>query len=153
MSSIVFLCSNTKFEWRPIITVWLRPFLMFAREPIVLWLSLLSGFSDSLIFTFLQAYTPVYQQWGFGDVRLGLCFVTWVRSNSFTWPWLILNSIIVGYVIAYLSFLPWIYKHTKIRKRDPYALQPESRLYWLLWSKSSDMPRWASTDIFLQLPH
>ncbi|KUL89429.1 hypothetical protein ZTR_04459 [Talaromyces verruculosus] len=109
---------NTKFEWRPIITVWLRPFLMFAREPIVLWLSLLSGFSDSLIFTFLQAYTPVYQQWGFGDVRIGLCFVT----------------IIVGYVIAYLSFLPWIYKHTKIRKRDPDALQPESRLYWLLWT-------------------
>lgn len=67
---------NTKFEWKPIITVWLRPFLMFVREPIVLWLSLLSGFSDSLIFTFLQAYTPVYQQWGFGDVRIGLSFVT-----------------------------------------------------------------------------
>jgi len=40
-----------------------------------LWLSLLSGFSDALIFTFLQAYTPVYEQWGFGDVRTGLAFI------------------------------------------------------------------------------
>lgn len=50
--------------------------------------------------------------------------------------WLTFNSIIIGYGIAYVSFLPWIHKHTKIRKRDPDALQPESRLYWLLWSKS-----------------
>jgi MFS family permease len=66
---------NRKFSMKPILTVWLRPFLMFVREPIVLWLSLLSGFSDALIFTFLQAYTPVYGQWGFGDVRTGLAFV------------------------------------------------------------------------------
>lgn len=66
---------NTKFSMKPVLIVWLRPFLMFVREPIVLWLSLLSGFSDALIFTFLQAYTPVYGQWGFGDVRTGLAFV------------------------------------------------------------------------------
>ena len=62
-------------------------------------------------------------------------------------PRLTLNRIIVGYVIAYLSFLPWIYKHTKIRERDPDALQPESRLYWLLWSKSWNISWRSSTDI------
>ncbi|KKA17187.1 hypothetical protein T310_9122, partial [Rasamsonia emersonii CBS 393.64] len=43
--------------------------------------------------------------------------------------------IIIGYVISYVSFLPWIYRHTKIRKRDPDALLPEARLYWLLFSE------------------
>jgi hypothetical protein len=38
--------------------VWARPFYMLLREPIVLCLSLLSGFSDALIFTFLES---VYQ--------------------------------------------------------------------------------------------
>lgn len=70
------------FSMKPILTVWLRPFLMFIREPIVLWLSLLSGFSDALIFTFLQAYTPVYKQWGFGNVRTGLAFIPYVVYPS-----------------------------------------------------------------------
>lgn len=34
-------------------------------EPIVLCLSLLSGFSDALIFTFLDAFGAVFGQWGF----------------------------------------------------------------------------------------
>jgi MFS family permease len=63
------------FSLKPILIVWARPFVMFVREPIVLWLSLLSGFSDALIFTFLQSYKPVYKQWGFGSVRIGLAFV------------------------------------------------------------------------------
>ncbi|KAL1982574.1 hypothetical protein VTN96DRAFT_1160 [Rasamsonia emersonii] len=106
------------FSMRPILVIWARPFIMFVREPIVLWLSLLSGFSDALIFTFLQSYKPVYKQWGFGPVRIGLAFI----------------PIIIGYVISYVSFLPWIYRHTKIRKRDPDALLPEARLYWLLFT-------------------
>lgn len=48
---------------------------MFFTEPIVLWLSLLSGFSDALIFTFLQSFTPVYKQWGFGTLGVGLAFI------------------------------------------------------------------------------
>jgi hypothetical protein len=43
----------------------------------------------------------------------------------------------VGYFLAYFSFIPWIYRHCKIREKDPDALQPEARLYWLLWSKYS----------------
>jgi MFS transporter len=56
-------------------TIWYRPFYMFFTEPIVLWLSLLSGFSDSLIFTFLQSFQPVYKQWGFGTIQIGLAFL------------------------------------------------------------------------------
>ena len=52
-----------------------RPFYMFFTEPIVLWLSLLSGFSDALIFTFLQSFTFVYEQWGFGVIGVSLAFI------------------------------------------------------------------------------
>ncbi|KAN0083843.1 Major facilitator superfamily domain containing protein [Elaphomyces granulatus] len=103
---------------REIMFIWARPFLMFVREPIVRWLSILSGFSDALIFTFLSSYRPVYKQWGFGSVRIGLAFI----------------PIVIGYIVAYLSFLPWIHKHRQVRKKDPDALQPEARLYWLLWT-------------------
>jgi hypothetical protein len=48
---------------------------MFFTEPIVLWLSLLSGFSDALIFTFLQSFQPVYEQWGFGTIGISLAFI------------------------------------------------------------------------------
>ncbi|MCJ1285897.1 hypothetical protein MMC26_005239 [Xylographa opegraphella] len=106
-----------RFSAKEIVTVWVRPFEMFIREPIVLCLSLLSGFSDALIFTFIESYQPVYEQWGFGTVQLGLAFI----------------PLLIGYFICYLSFFPFIRRHTQIRKKDPDALQPEARLYWLLW--------------------
>jgi MFS family permease len=56
-------------------TIWARPFSMFFREPIVLFLSLLSGFSDALIFTFLESFQPVFVQWGFSKVQVGLAFI------------------------------------------------------------------------------
>lgn len=64
-----------KFTMREILMTWARPFEMFVREPIVLCLSLLSGFSDGLIFLFLEAFNPVFSQWGFGTVQLGLAFI------------------------------------------------------------------------------
>lgn len=42
--------------------IWIRPFVMFLREIIVFCLSLLSGFSDALISTFLESFTPIYKQ-------------------------------------------------------------------------------------------
>lgn len=60
---------------KEVIKIWVRPFEMFLREPIVLCLSLLSGFSDALIFTFIDSYTPVYKQWGFNTIQLGLAFI------------------------------------------------------------------------------
>ncbi|KAL8721885.1 MAG: hypothetical protein Q9225_001521 [Loekoesia sp. 1 TL-2023] len=103
---------------REVIPIWVRPFEMFVREPIVLFLSLLSGFSDALIFTFLESYTPVLKQWNVGVIGTGLAFL----------------PLLVGYVIAYFSFFPFIRRHCQIRKKDPDALQPEARLYWLLWT-------------------
>ncbi|KAJ5670821.1 uncharacterized protein N7477_006184 [Penicillium maclennaniae] len=108
---------GTRISFKYLFMVWIRPFIMFVREPIVLCLSLLSGFSDALIFTFLQSYTLVYKQWKFNTVDTGLAFI----------------PILVGYLIAYASFLPWIHRHCRVRERDPDALQPEVRLYWLLW--------------------
>jgi hypothetical protein len=64
-----------RFSAKEILTTWARPFVMFATEPIVLFCSLLSGFSDALIFTFLEAYTPVYKQWGFTTQQMALAFI------------------------------------------------------------------------------
>lgn len=97
--------------------VWKRPVVMFVKEPIVLCLSLLSGFSDALIFTFFEGWQPVYKQYGFGPTSLGWVF------------W----SVEIGYLLAYLSFMPFIARDRHIRKRDPDALQPERRLLWLLF--------------------
>ncbi|KAK5449464.1 hypothetical protein LTS15_009008 [Exophiala xenobiotica] len=58
-----------------IMTVWSRPFYMLFTEPIVAWLSAVSGFSDALIFTFLQGFQPIYKQYGFSSMQLGLAFV------------------------------------------------------------------------------
>lgn len=44
-------------------------------EPIVLCLSLLSGFSDMLIFVFLDATAPLYAKWSFSVQMTGLSFV------------------------------------------------------------------------------
>jgi hypothetical protein len=59
-------------------TIWYRPFYMFFTEPIVLWLSLLSGFSDALIFMFLESFQLVYKQWGFGTIGISLAFIPYV---------------------------------------------------------------------------
>lgn len=106
-----------RFSMREMGKVWGRPFLMFATEPIVVWLSLLSGFSDMLVFVFLEAYSPILKQYGFTQSQIGLAFI----------------SSIVAYIISYLSYLPVIAHHNKTRKIDPDRLSPESRLWWLLW--------------------
>lgn len=98
--------------------VWARPFIMFVKEPIVLCLSLLSGFSDALIFTFIEAFTPVYAQYNFSTVQTGLSFI----------------PLLVGYFIAYLWFLPFIRRDNIARNRRPGSVQPESRLLGLLYT-------------------
>jgi MFS family permease len=106
-----------RFSIKEIGVTWIRPFEMFVREPIVLCLSLLSGFSDALIFTFLESFTIVYEQWNFSTLQIGLAFI----------------PINIGYIIAFFSFFPTIHSQRKIRRRDPDALQPEARLWWLLY--------------------
>jgi len=91
---------------------------MFVREPIVLCLSLFSGCSDALIFTFLEGFQPVYKQWDFGTIAIGLAFI----------------PIVIGYILAYFSFFPFIHRQRQTRrKHGSDVLQPEARLYWPLY--------------------
>lgn len=98
--------------------IWARPFEMFFREPIVLCLSILSGFSDALIFTFLESFPYVYKQWDFGILAQA-------------WAFIPINA---AYFIAYFSYWPWFKRDQAIRRRDgDDSLPPERRLKWLLW--------------------
>ncbi|KAL2820407.1 major facilitator superfamily domain-containing protein [Aspergillus granulosus] len=109
-----------RFSMREILTTWIRPFRMFLTEPIVLTLSLLSGFSDALIFMFIQSFGLVYEQWGFTTETLGLSFL----------------PILVGYFIAWGSFIPVIKRNIRERREKPddEQAQYESRLWWLLYT-------------------
>jgi MFS family permease len=94
---------SERFSAKEVLITWIRPFKMFLTEPIVLTLSLLSGFSDALIFMFIQSFSLVYSQWGFSTVALGLAFI----------------PIGVGYFITWLSFIPIIKRNIKERKDKP----------------------------------
>jgi MFS family permease len=111
---------KVRFSAKEVLVTWIRPFKMFLTEPIVLVLSLLSGFSDALIFMFIQSFALVYKQWGFGTVEIGLSFI----------------PLIVGYFIAWISFFPAIKRNIHERKSKPHDehAQYESRLWWLLWT-------------------
>lgn len=137
-----------RFAMREILSTWIRPFKMFLTEPIVLSLSLLSGFSDALIFMFIQSFGLVYKQWGFGTIELGLSFL----------------PILVGYFIAWISFIPAIKRNIKERRAKPQdeRAQYESRLWWLLytapclpigligfaWTSQGPPVHWIGTMIF-----
>lgn len=109
-----------RFSMREILITWIRPFRMFLTEPIVLTLSLLSGFSDALIFMFVQSFSLVYEQWNFSAIALGLSFI----------------PILVGYLIAWASFIPAIKRNIRERRSKPNdeRAQYESRLWWLLYT-------------------
>ncbi|TVY34353.1 Efflux pump [Lachnellula occidentalis] len=109
-----------RFSAKEILVTWIRPFKMFLTEPIVLTLSLLSGFSDALIFMFIQSFSIVYKQWGFGTVEIGLTFI----------------AIGIGYFLSWLSFIPAIKRNIAERKAKPddERAQYESRLWWLLYT-------------------
>ncbi|KAH8593890.1 major facilitator superfamily domain-containing protein [Bisporella sp. PMI_857] len=109
-----------RFSAKEIGLTWIRPFQMFVTEPIVLTLSLLSGFADALIFMFIQSFALVYKQWGFGTVEIGLSFI----------------PLIIGYFLACFSFFPVIKRNIALRKANPHdeTAQFESRLWWLLYT-------------------
>ncbi|KAF2192796.1 MFS general substrate transporter [Zopfia rhizophila CBS 207.26] len=54
---------SQRFNPREILKTMGRPYWMLLTEPIVLLLSLLSGFSDALIFSFLESYGPESRLW------------------------------------------------------------------------------------------
>ena len=93
-----------------------RPYKMLAIEPIVLLLSLLSGFADALIFSFLESYGYVFGPggWNFTPSQLGLA----------------LWALFIGYWAAWASYLPVIRRDNQKRKAGR-TLTPESRLWFL----------------------
>ncbi|KIV92124.1 hypothetical protein PV10_06589 [Exophiala mesophila] len=109
-----------RFSAREILITWIRPFKMFLTEPIVLTLSLLSGFSDALIFMFIQSFALVYAQWDFQVYQVGLAFL----------------PLGIGYVLAWLAFIPAIKRNIRERRTRPgdEKAQYESRLWFLLYT-------------------
>ena len=109
-----------RFSAKEILVTWIRPFKMFLTEPIVLTLSLLSGFSDALIFMFIQSFSLVYKQYGFSTQAQGLAFI----------------PIGIGYFLAWILFIPAIKRNIKERASKPNDehAQYESRLWWLLYT-------------------
>jgi hypothetical protein len=76
----------------------------------------LSGFADSLIFTFLEAFHPIYEQYGFSDLQMAWTFV----------------PIAIGYIIAWVSYLGPLYRQRQILRANS-QVAPELRLWWLLY--------------------
>lgn len=108
-----------RFTFKELMYTWFRPFRMFLTEPIVLVLSLLSGFSDALIFMCIQSFVLVYDQWGFNAYQVGLSFI----------------PIGIGYVLAWIMFIPAFKRNERARNAHPHDehVQFESRLDLLLW--------------------
>ncbi|KAI1117157.1 major facilitator superfamily domain-containing protein [Nemania sp. NC0429] len=99
-----------------------EPPRMLYSEPIVLWLSLLSGLADAVIFIQIQAIHLVYKQWNFNSWQTGLSFV----------------PIAIGYLIAWGAFIVIIQRNRRQREEEPFSeyAQFESRLCLLPWVAS-----------------
>lgn len=104
-----------KIDWKDVGAIMGRPYKMLVCEPIVGFLSLLSGFSDALIFSFLESYGYVFKDgWGFTSSQLGLALL----------------ALFIGYWCAWGAYLPVIRRHNQQRKAGK-ELAPESRLWFL----------------------
>ncbi|KAF2823567.1 MFS general substrate transporter [Ophiobolus disseminans] len=102
-------------DWKRIGAIMLRPYKMLVCEPIVGFLSLLSGFADALIFSFLESYGYVFKDgWGFNHSQLGIA----------------LFALFIGYWAAWASYLPAIRRDNR-RRALGRELTPESRLWFL----------------------
>ncbi|KAF9734560.1 hypothetical protein PMIN04_006747 [Paraphaeosphaeria minitans] len=107
---------HQRFDIKEIAETMWRPYRMLFTEPIVLFLSLLSGFADALIFSFFESYGYVFAQWNFTPTQISLALLPLAGS----------------YVAGYLSFFPVVARH-EARRRRGEVLPPESRLWWLLF--------------------
>lgn len=97
-----------------------RPYRLLLTEPIVGFLSLLSGFSDALIFTGLSSFPLVLKKWNFSTINVGLAFI----------------GLLVGYLLAYFAYMLHYWQDDKRKAasvRGPDLFTPERRLYLLLF--------------------
>ncbi|PSN68893.1 MFS general substrate transporter [Corynespora cassiicola Philippines] len=105
-----------RFSIKEILQTMWRPYHMLMFEPIVLFLSLLSGFADALIFSFLESYGYIFTQWNFTKTQFGLAMI----------------PLFISYWLAYFSFFPVVRSHNRRRKFGE-VLSPETRLWWLTY--------------------
>ncbi|KAH3977506.1 hypothetical protein HBH92_049210 [Parastagonospora nodorum] len=105
-----------RFSLKEIATTMVRPYQMLIFEPIVLFLSLLSGFADALIFSFFESYGYVFKQWNFTPTQISLVLVALAAS----------------YIMGYLAFFPVVARHNARRAKGE-ALAPGARLKALLY--------------------
>ncbi|KAF2271856.1 MFS general substrate transporter [Westerdykella ornata] len=100
-----------RLEPKHMVKTFARPFTMLFTEPIVLCLSLLSGFADALVFMFFESYGLVFAQWSFTptDIRL------------------VLLSLAGAYWITYAGYFPMFARHRRLRSKGN-ELAPETRL-------------------------
>lgn len=109
---------DEKFDWKHAAALMGRPYKMLLTEPIVLFLSLLSGFADALIFSFLESYGYVFGPggWDFTPSQLGFA----------------LSALFIGYWAAGFSYVP-IIRRDNLKRKAGKVLSPESRLWGLLF--------------------
>jgi hypothetical protein len=107
---------DEKISVKRVLTMMGRPYKMLVCEPIVGFLSLLSGFSDALIFSFLESYGYVFGEigWNLTPSQLGAAFL----------------ALFFGYWAAWASYIPVI-RHDNQKRRSGKVLTPESRLWFL----------------------
>ncbi|KAF2860645.1 MFS general substrate transporter, partial [Piedraia hortae CBS 480.64] len=107
-----------RINWKDTSELMWRPYKFLLTEPIVTSLSLLSGFSDALVFLGLESFGLVLDQWGFGYKEKGFSFV----------------ALLIGYFLAAIFFIPIYMKDTKTMKSSKEPMPPERRLWGLLWT-------------------
>lgn len=109
---------HEKISMTKVLEIMGRPYKMLVCEPIVGFLSLLSGFSDALIFSFLESYGYVFgvNGWGFTPSQAGLA----------------LFALFLGYWLAGVIYYPVIRRHNQLRWSGN-VLGPETRLSALRW--------------------
>jgi MFS family permease len=64
-----------RLDFKHVLGLMWRPYQFLLTEPVVAFLSLLSGFSDALIFTGLDSFALVLGKWDFTASQVGLSFI------------------------------------------------------------------------------
>lgn len=106
-----------RINFKEIMHLMARPYKFLVMEPICLFLSLLSGFSDALIFSGLDSFPLILERWNFSDIEVGLSF----------------NAILIGYIISFLAFMLVYWRDAKSERHNPKNAKPERRLWLLLF--------------------
>ncbi|KAM0716756.1 hypothetical protein Q7P37_008201 [Cladosporium fusiforme] len=108
-----------RLDFKHVMKLMWRPYLFLLKEPIVTFLSLLSGFSDALVFTGLDSFALVLSKWDFTPSRVGLSFI----------------ALLLGYVLACIFFIPFYINDRKAMKAagSEHGIIPERRMKGLLW--------------------